>query len=431
MRAPWRTRDLPFLAVGVLTAMALMSPQATASTPRVTVTPGVCASTCVLRVSATQRINAYLQYGYSSSALTKRTPLVTVPASGPKVLTLTGLRAGSTLHYRLRYTLTAGGTFRMTAIASVAVAARISPADGLVVAIQADPHMDENSDAAVYSGTLAQINASAPAFLIDLGDTVMIDKLPQKTDAAIRARYELMKGFYDKLDPSIALYLAMGNHDGEAGWETLQGHRYRTEYFPKQTYDLNYYAITQGDAHFIVLDPYMYTMTKPGSDGWKWTLGRAQYDWLANTLASSTAKHRYVCLHQLVGGDNQGRGGVELAGLYEWGGHNADGSDGFAQQRPGWSMPIHDLLRKYGVEAVFKGHDHLYAKQVLDGIVYQTVPQPSHPGDKLGSVSDYGYRTGDLVGGSGFLRLTISADSTLVQFVGPTGAVRASYTMTA
>jgi hypothetical protein len=42
-------------------------------------------------------------------------------------------------------------------------------------------------------------------------------------------------------------------------------------------------------------------------------------------------------------------------------------------------MPIHQLLVRNKVAAVFHGHDHLFAKQDLDGIVYQEVPQPSSP----------------------------------------------------
>ncbi len=298
----------------------------------------------------------------------------------------------------------------------------------LTVAIQADPHMDENSDAAVYSATLAQISAIKPAFMLDLGDIFMIDKLSAKTDANMRARYTLMKGFYEQLDPSIPLHLAMGNHDGETPWDKLPAHALRAEYFPAQTSALNYYAIEQGNALFLVLDPFSFTTTKPGKDGWKWTLGKTQYEWLRSTLASTTAVNRYVCIHQLVGGDDQGRGGIEFANLYEWGGHGASGQDEFAAQRPGWEMPIHQLLVKHGVQIVFKGHDHLYAKQMLDGVVYQTLPQPSHPGDKLGPTSEYGYINGEFIGGSGFLKLAIEDATTTVQFIHHTGNVLSTYT---
>ena len=58
-----------------------------------------------------------------------------------------------------------------------------------------------------------------------------------------------------------------------------------------------------GDALFVVLDPYWYTTTKPhhggvgvgSGDRWDRTLGREQYDWLRDTLASSSAGYLSHC----------------------------------------------------------------------------------------------------------------------------------------
>jgi len=280
-------------------------------------------------------------------------------------------------------------------------------------AVQADPHMDEQSDPNVYKQTLANIIKDKPAFLIDLGDTFMIDKLQSKSEENIKARYVLMKSYFDLLG-NIPLYLVVGNHDGEAGWDKLNSSKYRLEYFPNNKY--SYYSLEQNNSLFIILDPYRFTTTKPNADGWGWTLGKEQYDWLKNVLATSKAAHKFVFIHQLVGGDNQGRGGTELAKLYEWGGYNTDGSYGFDKNRPGWGKPIHQLLVDNKVEIVFKGHDHFYAKQDLDGIVYQTMPQPSHPGDKINTATEYGYTSGDIIGGSGHLLVTVVGDSVKVEF---------------
>ncbi|HMV46563.1 MAG TPA: hypothetical protein PLD20_05060 [Blastocatellia bacterium] len=57
----------------------------------------------------------------------------------------------------------------------------------------------------------------------------------------------------------------------------------------------------------------------------------------------------------------------------------SNGKDGLKGHRPGWELPIHQLLVKHKVSAVFHGHDHLFAKEELDGIVYQEVSQPGHP----------------------------------------------------
>lgn len=300
----------------------------------------------------------------------------------------------------------------------------------LTFAVQADPHMDERSDAAVYLATISQINQSNSAFLVDLGDDFMIDKLPQKSDSAITARFEMMKSFYDQLSPSIPLYLVMGNHDGEVGWDPLNTHSVRARYFPEQTYDLNYYSFEQADSLMIVLDPFSFTTQKPDDDSWGWTLGKQQYDWLQQQLSTSTATHKFVFIHQLVGGNDQGRGGSEWAQYFEWGGKNLDGTEGFAEHRPGWAMPLEKLFTTYGVDIVFKGHDHFYAHQESNGLTLQTLPQPSHPGVRLNADPvTFGYMTGTILGGSGYLQVTTHPDSTEVTFIGSDGNARDHYTV--
>ena len=131
-----------------------------------------------------------------------------------------------------------------------------------VFAVQADPHMDENSSAEVYTQTLEQIVKASPAFLMDLGDIFMTDKLPNKTEANIRARYELMKGFYDKLN-GVPFYITLGNHDGELGYSKFNTKSYRKEYFPQQTGELAYYSFAGPDSLHISLDIFTYTMESP------------------------------------------------------------------------------------------------------------------------------------------------------------------------
>ena len=150
-------------------------------------------------------------------------------------------------------------------------------------------------------------------------------------------------------------------------------------------------------------------------------LGSSQYQWLKGTLEASKAKFKFIFIHHLVGGtDDQCRGGAEAAPMYEWGGMNPDGTDGFARNRPGWPLPIHQLLVKYKVSIVFHGHDHLYAKQDLDGIVYQEVPQPGAPGNGRvpRSAAEYGYKDGVILGSSGHLRLAVSTTQTKVEYIG-------------
>ena len=292
-------------------------------------------------------------------------------------------------------------------------------------AIQADPHMDENSDALVYTKTLEQVVAASPAFLMDLGDIFMVDKLQNKSEANIRARFELMLGYYKKLG-SVPLKICLGNHDGELGYSQFNTKKYRKEYFPEQTGELAYYSFEGPDQLHIVLDPFTYTTSSPKDDGWQWTLGKVQYDWLLNTLQNSKASHKFIYIHHLLVGNATSRGGVEIAKLNEWGGNNVDGSYGFDKNRPGWGKPIHELLKEFKVGFVFKGHDHLYVKQELDGIIYQTLPQPSHPGDKI-DVNQYGYKSGKGVGGSGFLKVSTEDKTATVEFVKFDGSIADKY----
>jgi hypothetical protein len=117
------------------------------------------------------------------------------------------------------------------------------------------------------------------------------------------------------------------------------------------------------------------------------------------------------------GGALAGGGGVDAAALYEWGGRNADGTDGFARNRPGWPEPVHALLVRHRVNAVFHGHDHLYAKQDLDGIVYQELPQPGNPRANARNAADYGYRTGTVRSGAGFLRVAVSPERATIDYI--------------
>lgn len=128
------------------------------------------------------------------------------------------------------------------------------------------------------------------------------------------------------------------------------------------------------------------------------------------------------------------RGGVEFAYLYEWGGNNADGTYGFDEQRPGWGVPIHQLLITNHVSAVFHGHDHVFVKQDLDGIVYQELPQPSNDQpDNTNLAAEYGYVNGDVVAGSGHLCVTVTPEQVTVDFIhaylSQNGQVNYTYTL--
>ena len=316
--------------------------------------------------------------------------------------------------------------------------------------VTADSHLDENTSTEVYARTLANARAARPDFHVDLGDTFMTDKRRDFRDAA--PQYMAQRYWLGLLGSSVPLFLALGNHDGEAGYggheiDQVAGWSFaqRTVHFPPpettggpnamytgrtswgEEGGGNWFAFHWGPALCIVLDPFSNTMSKPrgrGSeveltdDSWGMTLGRAQYDWLAATLAASRAPFRFVFLHHLVGGRGRvARGGVEAASYFEWGGRNADGTEGFGKRRPGWPMPIHRLLVEHGVSAVFHGHDHLFVTNELDGIVYQCVPQPGNARGGTRSAAEYGYSSGTILGSPGHLRVEVTPREATVKFV--------------
>ena len=386
------------------------------------------ANSFMIAVSSTSAVRAYIEYGYSKSTIAGKTSVIRIPKGSIRNISVSNLKPGSLVYYKVKYALGTSQNFASLIQRSVQTA-NAEALSTSTFAIQADPHMDENSSAEVYEGTLKQIVAASPAFLMDLGDIFMVDKLPSKTEANIRGRFELMKGFYQKLG-NIPLKICLGNHDGELGYSNFNTKNYRKEYFPEQTGERAYYSFTGPDQLHVVLDPFTYTMKNPTPAGWEWTLGKTQYDWLVEILKNSKEKHKFIYIHHLLVGDPTSRGGVEIAMKNEWGGKNNDGTYGFETNRPGWGKPIHQLLLDHKVGFVFKGHDHLYVKQELDGIIYQTVPQPSHPGNKI-NVNQYGYTSGKGVGGSGFLKVSTSGDQAKVDFILFDGQIGDSYIRTA
>ena len=125
----------------------------------------------------------------------------------------------------------------------------------------------------------------------------------------------------------------------------------------------------------------------------------------------------HVPVH-LVQGNHDGESGRYL-----------DGTDGFKEHRPGWPLPIHPLLVRNHVNIVFHGHDHLYAKQDLDGIVYQEVLQPGDPKGSTRSAAEYSYKSGVILGSSGHLRVVVSANEATVDYVCTDRPVAHAYTI--
>ena len=371
------------------------------------------AESVTVSVLAWDEMEAFIEY---SDGL--KTAAVKLKAGEPQNIVLGGLKPDTSYNYRLTYRLM-GGEAVQDAMRSFHTQRKAGSTFSFVM--QADSHLDNNTDVRVYQKTLANMLADKPDFMIDLGDTTMVDKFG-KFYTRSESQYLGQRYYMGRIAHSVPIFMVLGNHDGERGDQLEMSNwslAMRQKFFPNPT-DGNdkhsYYSFEWGNVLVVALDPFWATM-KRGDDNWAATLGETQYRWLTKTLTSSKAPFKFVFLHHLIGGLGKDvRGGVTPAPYMEWGGKNADGSDGFEEHRPGWEMPIHQLLVKTRVSAVFHGHDHLFAKEELDGIVYQEVPQPGHPSGGTRSAEEYRY-TGVILGSSGHVRVTVGEKEAKVAYV--------------
>ena len=125
---------------------------------------------------------------------------------------------------------------------------------------------------------------------------------------------------------------AMGNHEG-------QGILFE-KYFPYPMFMNNryYYSFDYGPVHITVLD--QETNYTPGS---------LQYNWIVNDLSSTDKNWKIVVLHK--------------PGWSAGGGHSNSGS---VQNN------LQPLFEQYGVSFVIAGHNHYYARAVVNGVEHVT-----------------------------------------------------------
>jgi len=390
-------------------------------------------------------VEACVQYGTVTGTYPNQTAWQSFSKGSPTEINITGLTANTKYFYRLCYRQP--GTANTVNRPEFYFQTQRSPSSTFSFVVQADPHLDASSDAALYRLCLKNQLDDAPDFMIDLGDFLMTDKLrnaakivPKDT---ITYRCNLLRSYYETGCHSVPLFIALGNHEGEAGWNlnntanniAVWGTNDRKKYFLNpvpdnfytgDTVDFNfvgkragYYSWEWGNSLFIVLDPYWNTSPKPDSlNGWGWTLGKVQYDWLRRTLENSKANFKFVFAHQIIGGDPEGRGGVEFADRYEWGGKSLDGTYAFDTKRKGWYKPIKDLLTENRATIFFHGHDHFFGKQDKECLIYQETPQPSLPNfANANMAADYGYFQGQILPNAGHIKVTCSPAGVQVDYI--------------
>ena len=405
------------------------------------------------------QVSVYIEYGYKATSLITKTSASELTPLTPKTIELSRLKANSQVFYRVRSKVATDTSFDTGEVNSFMTARKTSSAFSFVVTGDSHPERaGKMFNADLYVQTLANVAKQKPDFMVMLGDDFSIDPLIEKgqaNQANVEKIYSTQRAWLSAVAKSAPIYLVNGNHEQAAaylldGTETnpavLAGNA-RLKYFPlpdsnsfysADTEEIqfvgkprDYYSWTWGDALFITLDPYWHsknpvdnvagvsadaaqTSSKgsgKASDLWSIGIGDAQYAWLKKTLETSKAKYKFVFAHHVMG---TGRGGVEVSTGYEWGGQDPKGKKSFAEMRPGWSMPIHDLMVKNGVTIFFQGHDHIFVHQERDGLIYQSMPNPAD--DTFTMFNDAAYLSGTKAPNSGHVRVTIGATQGKVEY---------------
>ncbi len=435
-----------------------------------------------VHVQAPEGTEVFAEYGDSPGVYTGRTATGRTSVDNLIELSVEGLQPNTRYYYRVNYRRPAVAdnatgqeyTFHTHRPAGSTFS----------FGVQGDSHPERPGPGRMfhtdlYAQTMENVAAAQPDLYFTLGDDFSIsNRMPDlfqgnkiaMTQATVDAVYLNQRNYFGIMANSTALMLVNGNHE-EARRHLLNTPLHdvsifagnaRTRIYPLPSPDdfysvdedevpgvgllKDYYAFEWGDALFVAIDPYWQSpapvgmssgmgmgslaeppwdeivdewnaLTSPPEDPWESTIGDDQYQWLKSTLEESDAKYKFIFAHHVLG---TGRGAVEMAGLYEWGGHNSAGEWEFDERRPGWELPIHQLMVENGVTIFFQGHDHMYARQELDGLIYQEVPNPADPtpGEVFcASCFHESYLSGDLLPSSGYLNVTVSSDEVRVDYI--------------
>jgi hypothetical protein len=378
----------------------------------------------------------YYEYGMTSGIYSNKTSPQTAVASSPLVTLISGLKPNTRYYYRIRYGSSEGQerTFMTQRI----------PGSTFTFDIQGDSHperVNQQFNSELYKRTMLGAASDQPDFYMTIGDDFSVDQMKEVTAETVNALYINQRQFLGQVGSPV--FLVNGNHeqasaaniDGTSNNVAVWAQNARNAYFPQPAPDgfysgdvepvefigqlRDYYAFSWGDALFVVIDPYWHSSQtvdnqfgagrdqKAKRDLWNNTLGDVQYEWLKQTLETSTAQYKFVFTHHVLG---TGRGGIELAKSFEWG-----DSANLAARRPGWDETIHQLMVDNHVTIFFQGHDHIFVRQELDGVIYQTLPEPANPNYSWENTD--AYRTGDKFPNSGRVRVSVAPDGVTVDYI--------------
>ncbi|MBC7913293.1 MAG: metallophosphoesterase [Pyrinomonadaceae bacterium] len=414
---------------------------------------------------------AFIEYGSDKTNLIFKTSPQSLQKFQPGEFVLTGLPTNQRCFYRVCYQRKKQDQITKETILSFYT--KRTKSSDFVFTITADSHLGtlKHCDPALYQLTLNNVAKDKPDLHFSMGDDFRASRINAPDYTQIEQLYLDQREHLGTLCNQVPFFFILGNHEMEAkafddgtenclaAWSARARRKFIPNPIPDSFYTgnqsslkgekaQNYFAFEWGDVLFLTLDVFRYSNIsaedeqrreesklvnehlskeeklqlkelsknqgdrKPRKDEWAFTLGSEQYNWLKETLAKSKASHKFVFGHHVLGST---RGGVEWASLFEWGGKNRGGSNEFAVKRPGWELPIHGLFVKHKVTAFFQGHDHLFARQELDGIAYITCPMSGDPG--YNTYNSDGFLSGDKLSNTGHLKISVSAKDVQMRYI--------------
>lgn len=233
----------------------------------------------------------------------------------------------------------------------------------------------------IYGKLVSMMAKDAPAFVMNTGDTVFDPGDPVEWDRFV----ELSKPL------KMPYMIAPGNHD-ISGKKTEEIFREDVNQPGKEVY----YSFTAADLLFVALD------SEQVKDVSK--VNGEQLKWLEGVLKASKERFKFVFLHR------------PLYPSKDVGEHYGDSMNEYTEDRD----RLEKLLKEYGVDAVFAGHEHLYSRKEVDGIVHVITGgggAPLYARDKDGGFYHY-------------IRATADGDSVSFEVVGIDGKIKDTFTIT-
>jgi hypothetical protein len=404
----------------------------------------------VLNIISTTNAEIFVDYGTSSGKYEFKTKTHKSNSTDPVEIFIENLTRNQRYFYRINTKHSEKQNF--TSSPEKSFTTQRDNSSTFTFGVQGDSHperLGKMFDPELYFTTMKNVSESHPDFYFLMGDDFSIDRLignNQVNKKSIENVYCFQRQFLTDIGGNSPLFLVNGNHeqaakyliDGTVSNPAVLAANARIKYYPLPSpnnfysgdnekienvgFLKDYYSFEWGNALFIVIDPYWHSESavdniagskdKKNRNLWDVTLGEDQYQWFKQTLENSQAKFKFVFCHHVLG---TGRGGIERAKLFEWGGYNQQGIWEFDKMRPNWKMPIHQLMVQNKVTIFFQGHDHLFAKQELDGVIYQSVPNPAD--NTYTAFNADAYQSGDTLPNSGFLKIIVSPSDVKVDYI--------------